>query len=333
MNILFTSAGRRGYLLEFFRTELSSSDRLIAVDNDPYASALAYADTSYIAPPIFDRGYLPLLLTICREEQIALLIPLNDLELELLADNAEAFAALGTRLLLPSKRVVAICMDKLLTNQYLAAHQILTPLTFTSLWAAESALADGSLHFPLILKPRWGAGSIAIEQVNDLEELRLAFPLLQRKVARSILAPLAQSPDSLLIQEKIVGREFGVDLISNLEGRFQTALVKEKLSMRAGETDKARIIHHPAIEQLAPQLAALLDNPLILDCDLIEHNHALYLIDLNPRFGGGYPFSHAAGLNLPRAILRWLGGDNYTLDTPITFGALFAKQDQLIHIH
>ncbi len=46
-----------------------------------------------------------------------------------------------------------------------------------------------------------------------------------------------------------------------------------------------------------------------LDCDLIVENEDIYLLEMNPRFGGGYPFMHFAGANLPLAITEWLKGN------------------------
>ena len=33
-----------------------------------------------------------------------------------------------------------------------------------------------------------------------------------------------------------------------------------------------------------------------------------YVLEMNARFGGGYPFSHMGGCNLPKAIVDWAEG-------------------------
>jgi sugar O-acyltransferase (sialic acid O-acetyltransferase NeuD family) len=56
-----------------------------------------------------------------------------------------------------------------------------------------------------------------------------------------------------------------------------------------------------------------------------------YVLELNPRFGGGFPFSYEAGVNLPKAIINWVKGvpfDNCQLIP--TYGLTFAKCDYLV---
>jgi carbamoyl-phosphate synthase large subunit len=57
------------------------------------------------------------------------------------------------------------------------------------------------------------------------------------------------------------------------------------------------------------------------------------VLELNPRFGGGFPFSYEAGVNLPKALIEWLKGNTIdkSLLTP-TYGKMFAKNDYLIEI-
>jgi carbamoyl-phosphate synthase large subunit len=45
-----------------------------------------------------------------------------------------------------------------------------------------------------------------------------------------------------------------------------------------------------------------------LDCDMIEEGENVYVIDLNPRFGGGYPATHLSGVNLLSILIKLLEG-------------------------
>ena len=47
-----------------------------------------------------------------------------------------------------------------------------------------------------------------------------------------------------------------------------------------------------------------------LDMDVMADESGLYVIEMNARFGGGYPFSHLAGVNLPKVIVNWLKGED-----------------------
>jgi len=329
MNILFTSAGRRGYLLSYFAEAMKGDSFIVAVDNSPLASALSYADRSYISPKIFDPNYVEFLLEVAQECAIKLLIPLNDLEIELLADSVDRFKSIGVELLLPSRRSVEISMDKLEMSCVLSELGFKTPTTYSRLDEAKEALNSGVISFPLFIKARWGAGSQFVERVESLDELELAFPLMKMQIERSIFANLSKSNESLIIQQAIKGTEYGVDIISNLTGNYQMCVIKRKLAMRSGETDKATIISHQALEELSSKLTSSIGASAIIDCDIIESNGELHIIDINPRFGGGYPFSHAAGVNLPKAIVAWMRGEKeHKLETP-NYGATFIKEERV----
>src|SRR5690606_16425292 len=110
--------------------------------------------------------------------------------------------------------------------------------------------------YPVFVKPRWGTGSIGIEIARTEEELELAYSLLKFRLSRTILSDISQSdPErSVLIQEMISGEEYGLDIINNLKGEYVTTFTKRKLSMRAGETDKARTVHNTHLMELGEKL-------------------------------------------------------------------------------
>ena len=104
--------------------------------------------------------------------------------------------------------------------------------------------------------------------------------------------------------------------------------------MRAGETDKAVTVNVPQIRKIGAVIGNALQHIGNLDVDIMQRANGDYcVLEMNPRFGGGFPFSYEAGVNLPLAILKWLRGETVSPEILKTaYGRTFAKNDYLMEI-
>ena len=334
MNILFTCAGRRTYLLKYFKENMSEGDKVVATDMQLTAPALQAADIRIPVPAVYDPQYIDITVDICREHKIDALICLNDLELPILAANKAKFEAVGTKVIVSDPKVIDIAFDKYKTAKWIEPLGLQSPKTYVGLADAKRALAAGEISFPLFLKPRWGSGSIGLETVGDMEELEIVYNLLLKKIKKTILATASVGSEYILIQEKLGGKEFGLDIMNDLEGHNVGVSVKQKLAMRAGETDKAVTVDLPEVREMGTRIGIALGHIGNLDVDIMQRANGGYcVLELNPRFGGGFPFSYEAGVNFPLAIIKWLKGE--TVDPAIlqpAYGKMFAKNDYLMEI-
>lgn len=333
LNILFTCAGRRTYLLKYFKEQLGGDGKIVATDMQLSAPAITAADIKIQVPAVYADDYIDRTLQICKDNDIDALICLNDLELPILAENRKRFEDIGVIPIVADKDVIDICFDKYLTSQFVEKIGLNTPKTFINLEEAKRAIKNGELKFPLVLKPRWGSGSIGIEFVNDLEELEEVYTMLLKKVKKSILSEASKGDEYILIQEKIEGQEYGLDVMNDLKGNNRGVSVKKKLAMRAGETDKAQTVDNAQIREIGRVLGENLRHIGNLDVDVFEKDGQYYVLELNPRFGGGFPFSYEAGVNFPKAIIEWLKGNE--IDDSILipqYGKTFAKCDYLVQV-
>ena len=312
MNILITSAGRRTYLVQYFKQALAGRGRILAADASPLAPALTAADGKYLLPRADDPAYAEELLRLCQTEDVSAVLSTNDLELSALSGIRDRLHEAGVVAIVSSSAVVDLCLDKLRTAEYVTSLGLRAPKTFTDAAAAVRAEQDGKVRFPLVVKPRWGSASFAIEHAFDATELELALGLVARKLTR-VDQPHLPGP-AVLIQEMIHGVEYGLDVVNDLDGRYVATIVKEKLRMRAGETDCARTVESRTLDELGRTLGQALGHVGNLDCDVFVDGGAPCVLELNPRFGGGYPFSHFAGANVPAAIVAWLSGEDATRD-------------------
>ena len=332
MNILFTCAGRRTYLLKYFKEQLGNQGKIIGADMQMTAPALSAADIRVLVPSVYDDNYVDVLHNICEQHHVDMLFSLNDLELPILAANKASFENAGTKVVVSSPEVIDICFDKLRTCEYVKSLGINVPRTYSNLQSALNALEIGELQFPVVIKPRWGSASIGIEFVNNQEDLCIMYELIKRKTSKGILGEVSQHDKNfILIQEKITGKEYGLDVMNDLEGRNVGVAVKQKLSMRAGETDKAVTVDNAELRRIGEVIGTNLAHVGNLDCDILEMDGQYYVLELNPRFGGGFPFSYEAGVNLPKALINWAQGIDFDVKQLVpTYGLTFAKCDYLV---
>lgn len=334
MNILFTCAGRRTYLLKYFKENLSEGDKVVATDMQLSAPALQVADVKLQVPAVYDPKYIDITLQICKEQKIDALLSLNDLELPLLAENKARFEAEGVKVIVSDPKVIDIAFDKYKTAQWVESLGLKSPKTFVRLEDAKRALQTGELVFPLFMKPRWGSGSIGLETIADMEELDIYYNLLMKKVKKTILATASVGDEYIMIQEKLTGNEFGLDVMNDLKGNHVAVSVKQKLAMRAGETDKAVTLDLPEVREIGRKIGEALKHIGNLDVDVMQNAKGEYcVLELNPRFGGGFPFSYEAGVNLPKAIIEWIKGNE--VDAAMlqpAYGRMFSKNDYLMEI-
>ncbi|HOS42326.1 MAG TPA: ATP-grasp domain-containing protein [Armatimonadota bacterium] len=333
MNILFTCAGRRNYLLQFCREALAGRGQVFAADSLPTAPAMMEADRAFVVPRVDDPTYFDVITALAVEHDARLLISLNDLELPYLAREKARLRALGILPVVSEPWVIDTCFDKYRTARTLAEIGLAAPKTYLTLAEARAALAAGELSYPLVVKPRWGTGSIGLEFPQDARELELAHALVSLRLSRTIIADVsaADPARNVLIQERLPGQEYGLDIVNDLDGNHVTTFVKQKLAMRAGETDKAETVDAPALRVLGARIAAHLRHVGNLDCDVFLTPDGPVVLEMNARFGGGYPFSHIAGANLPAALLAWHAGE--TPDPAwlrVTSGIIAAKCDRLV---
>lgn len=334
MNILFTCAGRRTYLLKYFKENLAEGDKVVATDMQLSAPALQVADVKLQVPAVYDPEYVNITLNICKEQQIDVLLSLNDLELPILAENKARFEELGVKVIVSDPQVIDIAFDKYKTAQWVESLGLVAPKTYIRLQDVKKALAAGEIDFPLFMKPRWGSGSIGLESIADMEELDIYYNLLMKKIKKTILATASVGDEYIMIQEKLTGSEFGLDIMNDLKGKNVGVSVKQKLAMRAGETDKAVTINLPEVREMGRKIGEALGHIGNLDVDIMQRADGAYcVLELNPRFGGGFPFSYEAGVNMPKAIIQWAKGED--VDPQMLqpeYGRMFSKNDYLMEI-
>jgi len=315
MNILISSVGRRNYIVDYFKSALHGKSSVIVTNSIKDAAGMYVGDKAYVSPPILSPDYIPFLLDVCKKENIKAILPLFDLDVSAISFHKDEFLKENIFPIVADYNVIKACFDKLDYPGLLHKAGIKTPKTYLDTEAAVEMLDSGKLEFPLVLKPRWGTGSISTIIVKEKDQLIYEF----NRLAKGLLDSFLENPvpegnkNQMIIQQFIKGDEFGMDVINDLNGNYVTTFVKKKLGMRSGETDGAITIKNEKYEMIGEKIGNLLKHIAILDVDFIVSETAeVYIIDMNPRFGGGYPFTHAAGVNLPAAIISWLMGESAT---------------------
>jgi carbamoyl-phosphate synthase large subunit len=310
MNILITSAGRRNYIVEYFQ-QTAGKDNVFVSNSIKNAAGVFSSSQYFISPQISSDEYIPFLLDICKSNNIGLILSLFDQDLLKLSKHKQEFAKNDITVAVSDLDVIDTTFDKLKFSKFLLGSELLSPKIYKNDYTILTKLKNHEMLFPIIIKPRWGTGSIATQVVNNENELMFFIDYLEQKIRNSYIDIISSSLNEILLQQFITGDEYHLDIINDLKGNYVTTFPKKKLAMRNGETDAAITLYDKQLIEIGMKLGKKLRHFGLLDVDLIKSEDGEYfIVDANPRFGGGYPFSHVAGANIPACIINWAKGEN-----------------------
>jgi carbamoyl-phosphate synthase large subunit len=277
--VLLTGVGKRYDIV----TSFARHAFVVAADPNPLAPAQYAADVRVAPPRADDPSYIPFLERLVEEHGVSAVVPLTDLDLEVLArSDLPAFV--------PDAEVCRATFDKYLAHQLLESHGLPSPPTWLP--------GEEPLHFPAVVKPRKGSGSRSIHPCADAREA-------------AFFAEYVKEP--VMVQRRMDGPEFSVDLLCDRDGTCLNAIPRTMLESRGGESIKGAAIADRELIDLGRAVAEAL--PLRGPATVQMFRDAelgLRVTDINARFGGAFAcpmYAAHEGRTYPELIVRMAQGE------------------------
>jgi carbamoyl-phosphate synthase large subunit len=281
--ILLTGVGKRYDIVSAFAQHATT----IAADPNPLAPAQYAAHHRTTVPRIDDPGYVPALRAICENYNVGAVVPLTDLDLEVLA-HARAAGELPA--FVPDPEIARATFDKHETHLLLERLELPTPPTVLPGEPVE--------HYPVMIKPRRGSGARSIHRADDAR-------------AAEFFVDYVKEPT--MVQWWMDGPEFSIDALSDLDGRCLNAIPRSMLESRGGESIKGTVLDDPELVALGRRVVEALGarGPCTVQV-FRDKEIGLGITDVNTRFGGAFPapmYAALPGRTYPELIVRMARGE------------------------
>jgi carbamoyl-phosphate synthase large subunit len=277
--VLLTGVGKRYDIVSAFAQHALT----IAADPSPLAPAQYAADVRVAPPRIDDPGYVPFLQQLVAEHNVGAVVPLTDLDIEVLAGaDLPAFV--------PSAEIARDTFDKYAAHELLLRNGLPSPPTVLPGEEPES--------YPVMVKPRQGSGARSIHPAADREEMEFFVRYVKEPV---------------MVQRLMQGPEFSIDILSDLDGRCLNAIPRTMLESRGGESIKGQVIHDEELIELGRNVVETLGvrGPCTVQA-FRDAEIGLGITDVNTRFGGAFPapmYAALPGRTYPELIVRMARGE------------------------
>ena len=283
VGILLTGVGKRFALVSAFARHATT----IAADPNPLAPAQYAAHHRRAVPRFDDPAYVPALQDLCAEFGVGAVVPLTDLDLEILGAARQAGRLPA---FVPDGDIAAATFDKYETHLLLERLGLPSPPTVLPGEPVDA--------YPVMVKPRWGSGARSIFLAHDEREAEF-------------LATYIREP--AMIQRAMQGPEFSIDCMSDLDGRCLNAIPRTMIESRGGESIKGTVIADDELVDLGRRVVEALGcrGPCTVQA-FRDAELGLGITDVNTRFGGACPahlYAALPGQTYPELIVRLARGE------------------------
>ena len=286
-NIIITSAGQRVSLVNDFQETLRRffpDGKVYTTDMNPRLAPAAYvSDGCFEVPRCTSEDYIESLLAICLSNDIGLIVPTIDTELAVLAANRDVFIKQGIYVSVSDYDFVMMCRDKRNTGAFFEKNGIRVPKPIDKYHPT----------FPLFAKPYDGSLSTNLHYIKTAEELT---------------DEIMNDPKLLFMEciDKEKYKEYTVDMYYGRDHRVKCIVPRERIKIRAGEINKGLTEKNPLTSYLFERLETIEGcvGCICIQLFLNPETDDVVGIEINPRFGGGYPQTYAAGGNYPDYLIR-----------------------------
>ena len=316
-NVLITSVGKRVVLVKIFQKTLRDmgfDSKVYTTDLKPgMAPAGVESDGCIAVPKCGEDNFVDVLLKICVEKNIGVIIPTIDPELIVLSENRQRFSEIGVELMLSDPDFIRICRDKRKTGDFFMGIGIPVPKEVDKYHPI----------FPMFAKPYDGSLSTNIHVIKNQDAL-----------TKEIL-----EDEKLLFMEYIDKekyKEFTVDMYFGKDGLVKSIVPRERIEVRAGEINKGITRKNYILDFLKCHMACL---PGVRGCICVQlfycdKDNDIKGIEINPRFGGGYPLSYHANANYAEYVIKeYLMGETVEYSEDWLDNTLMLRYDKDVVVH
>jgi carbamoyl-phosphate synthase large subunit len=283
VGVLLTGVGKRYDIVSAFAQHAT----VVAADPNPLAPAQYAAHHRCAVPRIDDPEYVPALRELCERHRVGAVVPLTDLDIEVLA-HARAAGELPA--FVPDPEIARATFDKY------QAHLLLERLGLPS---PPTVLPGEPIpYFPAMVKPRRGSGARSIHHADDPD-------------AAAFMVGYIAEP--AMVQKLMNGPEFSIDTLSDLDRRCLNAIPRTMIESRGGESIKGTVIADPELIALGKRVVEALGvrGPCTVQV-FRDSEVGLGITDVNTRFGGAFPapmYAALPGRTYPELIVRIARGE------------------------
>ena len=286
-NLLFVASGRRYSLIEAFKKEAQTGDRIVLADSEGFVPTRVLADSFHkISPWSYESDFVNEIEDVVDMEEIDAIISLMDP---------------ATRILFSTdipKRTQVLC-SSYTTNLIAASKQTTTDFFLSCGVETPSIVSPYEDGYYIVARPVHGYGSRSTH-------------IFSKKSKERFLEDYQKTIHKYIFTRQVWGTEFTVDCFKDQFGEVTAIIPRERVEVRNGEVQKCivRTDQDRLIAELKEKILPRLPFVGVVCIQVIQTNMGVnYFIEINDRFGGGTPISFLAGANMPQWIWKILHGE------------------------